>query len=55
MKTIPDEILASIKEKIPVGRIGSFDDIVNAYLFLASAEASYINGSVINVDGGFIA
>jgi 3-oxoacyl-[acyl-carrier protein] reductase len=55
LKDVPDEALHSLKEKIPAGRIGSYEDIVNAYLFLASAEASYINGSVINVDGGFIA
>ncbi|HXA02319.1 MAG TPA: 3-oxoacyl-ACP reductase FabG [Cytophagaceae bacterium] len=55
MKSVPEEVLNSIKEKIPVGRIGSYEDIVNAYLFLASSEASYISGSVINVDGGFVA
>ena len=55
MKSVPEEALNSIREKIPAGRIGSYEDIVNAYLFLASAEASYINGSVINVDGGFAA
>jgi 3-oxoacyl-[acyl-carrier protein] reductase len=55
MKNISEEGLNSIKEKIPVGRIGSYNDVVNAYLFLASEDASYISGSVINVDGGFTA
>ncbi|MFL5730917.1 MAG: 3-oxoacyl-ACP reductase FabG [Cytophagaceae bacterium] len=54
MNTVPEEVLNSIREKIPAGRIGAYEDVVNAYVFLASAEASYISGSVINVDGGFV-
>jgi 3-oxoacyl-[acyl-carrier protein] reductase len=55
MGNVSEEVLNALKEKIPAGRIGSYEDIVNVYIFLASAEASYISGSVINVDGGFIA
>jgi 3-oxoacyl-[acyl-carrier protein] reductase len=54
LKNIPKEVVNSIKEKIPVGRLGTPIDIANAYLFLASEEASYISGSILNVDGGFV-
>jgi 3-oxoacyl-[acyl-carrier protein] reductase len=46
-------ILQSIKDKIPARRIGTAEDIANAYFFLASDEASYITGTVLNVDGGY--
>ena len=37
---------------IPLGRLGSVRDVANAFLFLASDEASYITGTTIVVDGG---
>jgi len=37
---------------IPLGRLGTLRDVANAVLFLASAEASYITGTTIIVDGG---
>lgn len=46
-------VIKSIKEKIPARRIGTPQDIANAYFFLASEEASYITGTVLNVDGGY--
>jgi 3-oxoacyl-[acyl-carrier protein] reductase len=55
LRNVPAEVINSIKEKIPVGRLGSPADIANAYLFLASEEASYISGSILNVDGGYVA
>lgn len=42
-----------IKTLVPVGRIGTPEDIGNAAVFLASPEASYINGITLRVDGGF--
>ena len=39
-------------EKVPLGRLGQPDEIANVYAFLASDEASYVNGAVIEVSGG---
>lgn len=52
IKTIPDEIIADMVASTPVQRAGKPEDIANAYLFLASEEASFINGAVLHVDGG---
>ena len=46
-------VIKSIKEKIPARKIGTAQDVANAYFFLASEEASYITGTVLNVDGGY--
>lgn len=51
---MPDKVLASMVEHTPVGRMGEPRDIANAYLFLASDEASFINGTVLSVDGGLV-
>jgi 3-oxoacyl-[acyl-carrier protein] reductase len=51
---MPPDVLTAIEEKIPARRMGSPADIANACLFLASAEAGYINGTVISVDGGLV-
>ncbi len=52
--TMPEKILRGLVEKTPIRRAGLPADIANAYLFLASDEASFINGTVIMVDGGLI-
>ena len=49
-----DELVASYKERIPLGRLGSTDDIANAVAFLASDQAGYITGAVLPVDGGIV-
>ena len=46
---------AWLRAHCPVGRLGTADDLKSAYLFLASREASYINGSTITIDGGWMA
>jgi 3-oxoacyl-[acyl-carrier protein] reductase len=43
-----------MKAKTPLGRLGEPIDIANAYLFLASEEASFITGTVLRVDGGIV-
>jgi len=45
-------ILATMPEKVPLARLGKPEEIANVYAFLASDEASYINGAVIEVSGG---
>lgn len=52
VEKVPDPVLNQIRVGIPVGRFGKPEDIANAYLFLASDEASYITGIVLHVDGG---
>ncbi len=54
-KNLDPSSLKSIKDKIPVGRLGLPSDIANAYLFLAAESSSFINGAVLNVDGGYAA
>jgi 3-oxoacyl-[acyl-carrier protein] reductase len=49
---IPDDVKQQQIDAIPVKRLGEPADIANAYLFLASAEASYINGHTLSVNGG---
>src|SRR2546423_2800388 len=49
---LSDEIKKGLQSKIPLGKTGMPEDIANAVAFLASAEASYITGQVLCVDGG---
>lgn len=51
MKAVPEEVLEPLIRQIPLRRIGQPEDIANAFAFLASDEASYITGVVLNVDG----
>lgn len=51
---LSDEIKANVLTKIPLGRMGDVEDIAAAALFLASAEARYITGQVLVVDGGMV-
>lgn len=52
--TVPEKILDMMKEKTPLKRLGTPEDIANTLLFLSSDEASFINGAVISVDGGLL-
>lgn len=45
----------AILERIPAARWGTPEDLAGAYVFLASAAADYINGTILNVDGGWMA
>ncbi len=52
LDAMPTEVLDKMKAKVPLQRLGKPEDIANINAFLASDEASYINGAVISVDGG---
>jgi len=49
-----DQAKETLNTQIPLGRIGSPDDIAATALFLASDEAGYITGQTITVDGGMV-
>ena len=49
---LPEELKKTYLSQIPAGRFGEPDDIANACVFLASDEASYINGQVLHINGG---
>ena len=51
---MPEKILESMRARTPLGRMGEPRDIANAYLFLASDEASFITGETLRVDGGIV-
>ena len=51
VKNLPEEMIKPLIQTIPLGRIGSPEDIANAFIFLASNMASYITGVVLSVDG----
>ncbi len=53
-KQMPKEVIDGMVAKVPVARMGETSDIANACLFLASEQASYINATVISVDGGIV-
>lgn len=51
MKAVPKEVIEPMIAQIPLRRLGQPEDIANAFVFLASNEASYITGVVLSVDG----
>lgn len=54
VRQMPEKVLEQMRARIPLSRLGEPRDIANAYLFLASDEASYITGAVLRVDGGIV-
>lgn len=53
-ETLSDELKAKVNEAIPLGRPGSDMEVAHAVKFLASEEAAYITGHVLNVNGGML-
>ncbi|MCM3662954.1 3-oxoacyl-ACP reductase FabG [Mesobacillus subterraneus] len=51
---VPEKVLEQMKMLVPLGRLGLPQDIANAYLFLASDESNYVNGTTLHVDGGIM-
>jgi 3-oxoacyl-[acyl-carrier protein] reductase len=54
VRSMPDEALQALRQKPPLKRMGTPEEVANLYLFLASDEASYISGEVIRIDGGMV-
>ncbi len=54
MQKVPKEMIEPLIQNIPLRRIGEPEDIAKAYAFLASDKASYISGTVLNVDGAML-
>jgi 3-oxoacyl-[acyl-carrier protein] reductase len=54
VQQMPEKILEGMVARTPLGRMGQTVDIANAYLFLASDEASFITGITLRVDGGIV-
>ena len=52
LKSIPAKVMQAMVDRVPLGRLARPEEIANTYAFLASDEASYINGAVIEVSGG---
>ena len=52
LSTIPDKVLQEMIDRVPLKRLGQPEDIANVYAFLASDDAAYINGAVLEVSGG---
>ena len=52
LESIPQRVLSQLTERVPLKRLGRPEEVANVYAFLASDEASYINGAVIEVGGG---
>src|SRR5438552_8883788 len=51
---LSEEVQKNIINRIPLGRVGEPEDVANAVAFLASAQASYITGQVLCIDGGMV-
>jgi 3-oxoacyl-[acyl-carrier protein] reductase len=52
LASMPDKVVKMMEDRVPLGRLGQPEEIANTYAWLASDEASYINGAVIEVSGG---
>jgi len=52
LDTIPEAVMQRMVDKVPLGRLGTPEEIAAVYAFLASDDASYLNGAVIEVSGG---
>jgi 3-oxoacyl-[acyl-carrier protein] reductase len=54
VRQMPEKVLATMVERTPLRRLGEPRDVALAYLYLASDDASFVNGAVLSVDGGVV-
>ena len=52
LATMPEKVIDDMVARVPLKRLGKAEDIANVYAFLASDEAAYVNGAVLEVSGG---
>jgi 3-oxoacyl-[acyl-carrier protein] reductase len=52
LSTIPEKVIHEMVDRVPLKRLGKPEDIANVYAFLASDDAAYVNGAVLEVAGG---
>ncbi len=51
-ESLPEDLKAGLKDLIPLGRIGTPDEVAKAVLYLASDDAAYVTGHILSIDGG---
>jgi 3-oxoacyl-[acyl-carrier protein] reductase len=54
LRAMPDKVLDGLVGRTPLGRMGTPEEIAEAYVWLASDAASFVNGAVLSVDGGLV-
>jgi 3-oxoacyl-[acyl-carrier protein] reductase len=54
VQKMPEKVIQSMVSHTPLGRMGTPEDVAEAYLWLASDAASFITGTVLSVDGGLV-
>lgn len=54
LTTMPEKVKQTMRDHTPIGRIGTPDDIAEAYVWLASERARFVHGAVLSVDGGLV-
>ncbi len=54
LKSMPQKVLEGLVARTPLGRLGQPEDIADAYVWLASNQASFVHGTVLSVDGGLV-
>jgi 3-oxoacyl-[acyl-carrier protein] reductase len=54
IKSMPPEVLDKMMMRTPIGRLGTPNDVANAYAWLASDEAGFVHGTVLSIDGGVV-
>ena len=54
LRSMPEKVIDSMVSRTPLGRMGEPDEIGDAYVWLASDQASFVTGAVISVDGGIV-
>jgi 3-oxoacyl-[acyl-carrier protein] reductase len=52
--SLSEDVKAEFTKQIPLGRMGTANDVASAVVFLASDEAGYITGQVLSVNGGML-